>query len=133
MNLNLLVNLCEKYVTLINKEDVEQQFLGTIQDISTIFDIATFPIQDTRFKQKSDFYSLFACIFLLRGTGQLKINKLENVRNELRKMDKNIGPQSNEEEYREYATRCLSDANSITNRNWRIEFMRKRIAILYEG
>ncbi len=128
-----LDGICEKYVTLINKEDVEQQFLGTIQDISTIFDIATFPIQDTRFKQKSDFYSLFACIFLLRGTGQLKINKLENVRNELRKMDKNIGPQSNEEEYREYATRCLSDANSITNRNWRIEFMRKRIAILYEG
>lgn len=128
-----LDDICEKYVTLSNKEDVEQQFLGVIQDISTIFDIKTFPIQDTRFKQKSDFYSLFACILLLRGTGQLQVNKLENARNELREMDKNIGPQSNEEEYREYATRCLSDANSITNRNWRIEFMRKRIAILYEG
>ena len=48
-------------------------------------------------------------------------------------MDEYIGPQSEDDEYREYATRCLSDANSITNRNWRTEFMRKRMAILYEG
>lgn len=128
-----LDNVCEKYVILANKEGVEQKFLGVIQDISMIFDLETLPIQGTRFKQKSDFYSLFACVLLLRETGKLQTDKLEKVRNELRKMDKYIGPQSDEDDYREYATRCLSDANSINNRNWRTEFMRKRISILYEG
>ena len=69
----------------------------------------------------------------LREGKELRIEKLEEVRNELRVMDEYIGPQSDNDEYREYATRCLSDANSIANRNWRTEFMRKRMAILYEG
>lgn len=130
---NYLDNVCEKYVILNNKEDIEQKFLGAIQDISVIFDLETFPIQDTRFKQKSDFYSLFACVLMLRETGKLQNDKLEEVRNELREMDEYISPQADEDEYREYATRCLSDSNSIANRNWRIEFMRQRISILYEG
>lgn len=128
-----LDNVCEKYVILEDERGIEQKFLGVIQDISIIFDLETFPIQDTRFRQKSDFYSLFACVLSLRETGKLKIDKLQEIRNELRGMDEYIGPQSEEDEYREYATRCLSDANSITNRNWRTEFMRKRMAILYEG
>lgn len=128
-----LDNICEKYVILDNKEDIEQKFLEAIQDISIIFDPEVFPIQDTRFKQKSDFYSLFACVLQLKEKGELQIEKLEAIRSELRKMDENIGPQSDEDEYREYATRCLSDANSITNRNWRTEFMRKRVVVLYEG
>lgn len=128
-----LDNVCEKYVILEDERGIEQKFLGVIQDISIIFDLETFPIQDTRFRQKSDFYSLFACVLSLRETGKLKIDKLQEIRNELRGMDEYIGPQSEDYEYREYATRCLSDANSITNRNWRTEFMRKRMAILYEG
>ena len=128
-----LDNVCEKYVVLDNKEDIERKFLEAIQDISIIFDSEVFPIQDTRFKQKSDFYSLFACVLQLKEKGELQIEKLETVRSELRKMNEYIGPQSDEDEYREYATRCLSDANSLTNRNWRTEFMRKRVAVLYEG
>ena len=128
-----LDNVCEKYVILEDERGIEQKFLGVIQDVSIIFDLETFPIQDTRFRQKSDFYSLFACVLSLRETGKLKIDKLQEIRNELRGMDEYIGPQSEDDEYREYATRCLSDANSITNRNWRTEFMRKRMAILYEG
>ena len=130
---NYLDNVCEKYVILNNKEEVEQKFLGAIQDISVIFDLETLPIQDTRFRQKSDFYSLFACVLMLRETGKLQNDKLEEVRNKLREMDEYISPQADEDEYREYATRCLSDSNSSANRNWRIEFMRQRIAILYEG
>lgn len=126
-------NVCEKYIVLGDKKNIEQRFLGAIQDISLIFDLETFPIQNTRFRQKSDFYSLFACVLSLREEGKLQIDKLEEVRNELRAMDEYISPLSEEDEYREYATRCLSDANSITNRNWRTEFMKKRMAILYEG
>ena len=70
---------------------------------------------------------------LLREVGELQTDKLEEIRDELRVMDEYIGPQSDDEEYREYATRCLSDANSIANRNWRTEFMKKRMDILYEG
>lgn len=128
-----LDNVCEKYIVLDNKDDVEQRFIGAIQDISKIFDLETFPIRSTRFRQKSDFYSLFACVLLLRETGKLQGDKLEKVRNDLKEMDEHIGPQSDEDDYREYATRCLSDANSIANRNWRTEFMKKRIDILYEG
>lgn len=128
-----LDKVCEKYIILDNKEDVEQKFLGVIEDISRIFDLEKFPICDTRFKQKSDFYSLFACVLLLREVGELQTDKLEEIRDELRVMDEYIGPQSDDEEYREYATRCLSDANSIANRNWRTEFMKKRMDILYEG
>ena len=128
-----LDNVCEKYVILEDERGIEQKLLGVLQDISIIFDLETFPIQDTRFRQKSDFYSLFSCVLSLRETGKLKIDKLQEIRNELRGMDEYIGPQSEDDEYREYATRCLSDANSITNRNWRTEFMRKRMAILYEG
>ena len=47
-------------------------------------------------------------------------------------MDKLVGPQSENEEYREYATRCLSDANSIGNRNWRIDFLRKILDECYK-
>lgn len=128
-----LDNVCEKYVSLRDKEEVEEKFLGAIKDISIIFDLEIFPIQDTRFRQKSDFYSLFACVLALRDKGTLQTEKIENVRSELRVMNEYISPQSDEDEYREYATRCLSDANSITNRNWRTEFMRKRMSILYEG
>lgn len=128
-----LDNVCEKYISLEDKEEVEHKFLGAIQDISMIFDLETFPIYVTRFKQKSDFYSLFACVLQFRENGTLKMDKLERVRNELSVMDEYISPQADEDEYREYATRCLSDANSITNRIWRTEFMRKRMAVLYEG
>lgn len=128
-----LDNICEKYIVLDDMECVEQKFLGAIHDISIIFDLDTFPIHNTRFKQKSDFYTLFACVLLLRETGKLQIGNLDKVRNELRDMNESIGPQSDQDEYREYAIRCLSDVNSAANRNWRLEFMRKRMAVFYEG
>ncbi len=127
-----LDDVCEKYIVLENKEDVEQTFLGTIRDIAKIFDIEVFPMRKTRFKQKSDFYSLFASILDLRKCGLMRVDRLTEVREKLEKMDKYIEPQAEDEEYREYATRCLSDANSMANRNWRMEFMKKRIETLYE-
>ena len=46
-------------------------------------------------------------------------------------MDEKIGPQSEDNQFLEYATRCLSDANSLANRLWRVQFMKARLADLY--
>ena len=117
--------VCEKYMTMDNRDDIYSEFVTIIGDISAIFDVDSLPISKTRFKQKSDFYSLFACIFELRKIGVLKPEDLSEIRRNIRIIDENVGPQSEEEIYREYAMRCLSDANSGSSRKWRVEFLMK--------
>lgn len=128
-----LDEVCESYMHLENKEDVRNSFLGIIEDISNIFDIDTYPLKKTRFKQKSDFYSLFACIKELKSSASLVDDSalMTTVREKLSEMSREIGPQSNDKDYLEYATRCLSDANSMSNREWRTNFMKIHLAPLY--
>lgn len=116
---------------LDNQADIVDIFTGIIDDIALVFDAEEFPMKDTRFKQKSDFYSLFACIFELRKEAVLNCESLESTREILREMCDNIGPQSDDDLYREYATRCLSDANSLSNRQWRIDFLMERLSSAY--
>ncbi|BDF68157.1 hypothetical protein CE91St43_21290 [Oscillospiraceae bacterium] len=123
--------VCEEYMQLDNQADIVDIFTGIIDDIALIFDAEEFPMKDTRFKQKSDFYSLFACIFELRKEAVLNCENLERTREILREMCDNIGPQSDDDLYREYATRCLSDANSISNREWRVDFLKERLSPAY--
>ena len=56
---------------------------------------------------------------------------MDQVRDLLVEMDEEIGPQSENRDYLEYATRCLSDANSAANRGWRMDFITERLAPLY--
>ena len=123
--------VCEEYMQLDNQADIVDIFTGIIDDIALIFDAEKFPMKDTRFKQKSDFYSLFACIFELRKEAVLNCKNLESTREILREMCDNIGPQSDDDLYREYATRCLSDANSLSNRQWRVDFLKERLSPAY--
>lgn len=123
--------VCEEYMQLDNQADIVDIFTGIIDDIALVFDAEEFPMKDTRFKQKSDFYSLFACIFELRKEAVLNCESLESTREILREMCDNIGPQSDDDLYREYATRCLSDANSLSNRQWRIDFLMERLSSAY--
>lgn len=125
-------DICEKNMVMNNRDEIERKFLGVIQDISIIFGSNIISLSNSRFKQKSDFYSLFACISNLRIKGVLKEEKLEEVQRRLQVLDEKIGPQSEQEEYREYATRCLSDANSLANRNWRIDYLQQIIKPAYE-
>ncbi len=122
-----LDSVCEEYIELENKSDIVSDFIGILEDISRIFDLDIMPIASTRFKQKSDFYSLFACIHKLRKKANLVEEDIEDVRKSLKEIDENVGPQSEDDDYREYATRCLSDANSITNRKWRVDFLTERL------
>lgn len=126
-----LDSVCEKYMQLDDQADIVDTFTGIIDDIALVFDSNAFPMKDTRFKQKSDFYSLFACIFELRKEKVLNQEKIDNIRDVLREMCDNVGPQSEDDLYREYATRCLSDANSLSNRKWRVEFLMERISSAY--
>lgn len=126
-----LDTVCEEYMHLDDRAGIVDTFTGIIDDISLIFDSEKFPMKDTRFKQKSDFYSLFACILELRKDAVLNCENLKSTREILRDMCDNIGPQSDDDLYREYATRCLSDANSHTNRQWRIEFLMERLSSAY--
>jgi hypothetical protein len=117
-------DICEKYMVLGDQmQTIISNFTQIIEDIERIFD-DSFKIQDTRFKQKSDFYSIFGCIAGLIKDGLTIIpEKLPNLRKELNVIDKKVAPHSEEEVYREYAMRCLSDANSINSRKWRQEYL----------
>ncbi len=122
-----LDSVCEEYIVLENKSDIISDFTGILEDISRIFEQNIMPIALTRFRQKSDFYSLFACIYKLRQKSTLVEEKIGGIREALKEIDENVGPQSDDDDYREYATRCLSDANSISNRKWRINFLIERL------
>lgn len=128
-----LDEVCEAYMHLENKQKVEDAFVGVINDISVIFDTDSYPIKKTRFKQKSDFYSLFAGVSYLRSKSAMikDTNIMAQVRGLLSEMDEEIGPQSEKKEYFEYAARCLSDANAAANRGWRTDFIVERLAPLY--
>ena len=127
-----LDDVCEKYMEMDNADEITERFNGIISDIQTIFDPSIMPIEETRFRQKSDFYSLFASIADLQQHGSIKTDHLQPVRLSLQEMNEQIGPQSENDDYREYATRCLSDANSIANRQWRISFLETRLRDCYK-
>lgn len=81
-------------------------------------------IKFTRFRQKSDFYSLFGAIFNLRQNGgNLAERDLEPLRRDLAFLNYSIEPSSDTTIFREYAIRCVSDANSASSRRWRINFL----------
>lgn len=123
---------CEKYRVLNEKsEELSQRFENILSDIQRIFN-EDFEIKNTRFKQKSDFYSLFACIDELHiSQKRIDLDKVETVRNSLKKLDKYIEPQAEDEIYREYAMRCLSDANSKSSREWRKNYLMDYIKECY--
>ncbi|MCM1161345.1 MAG: DUF262 domain-containing protein [Roseburia sp.] len=127
-----LDSVCEEFICMENKADVVSDFLGIIDDIVAIFDPEIMPIHATRFKQKSDFYSLFACIFALKKIAVIEFDNLSQVRRELQEICDKVGPQSEDDIYRKYATCCLSDANSIANRKWRVDFIKERLEIGYK-
>ena len=126
-----LDSVCEEYMHMDNRDEIVAEFTGILEDVEEIFDPSLFSIHETRFKQKSDFYSLFACIYELRKTAKLTSENISEVRDALREIDENVGPQSDDDDYREYATRCLSDANSVANRQWRVDFLMQRIKVGY--
>jgi hypothetical protein len=136
-----------------HKNKIEKEFIETLEDISLIFNGKEYSgqsgpitaqyhenlkfngvISKTRFKQKADFYSLFFAINELKKQGLSVVNKnLNNLRLDLVLMDKYTSPHSEINWFREYATRCLSDANSKVSRKWRIKFLSSILLGSYES
>ena len=128
-----LNDVCENYMVLENKDEYEKKFNLVIEDISKLFDGSVILLRKSRFKQKSDFYSLFAAVYQLQNNGKITDDEtlMNQARTRLKKMDNEISPQSQDKNYLEYATRCLSDANSRANREWRTDFIKERIKMAY--
>lgn len=131
-----------------SKEKIKTEFNDILKDISYIFNGESGTktktiycheelkfnglISKTRFKQKADFYSLFFAISDLRRQNlDIKDKDLNNLRLDLALMDQHTGPHSEIELFREYATKCLSDTNSKSSREWRKIFLKEILSGSY--
>lgn len=99
------------------------EFEGAISDIAKIFD-STYPMKKTRWKQKADFYSLFFAILSLRRDGFVLPADVSFLRQDLTLLDERIAPTSEVPILSKYAVYCVSQANSASSRNWRMQFIR---------
>ena len=128
-----LDQFCERYQEMKNKDVIRNKFMGVIDDIAKIFTDNEMIIRKTRFKQRSDFYSLFSAITSLKNENKtLQDNKLEELRSELKYLNDNIGPHSDDKELSDYAINCTSDANSLSSRESRKDFLIKYIEKAYK-
>lgn len=109
----------------------EKRFTAVIEHVQTIFCVDDFPISKTRFRQKADFYSLFAAISALHDLGRkIDHSKIPQIQKELRDLNSLIEPGA-PSLYGEYAVRCVSDANSIGSRQWRSNFLKNFLLPVY--
>lgn len=113
------------------RKDVESRFIGVMKDLRRIFS-GDFEIHSTRFRQKADFYSLVLAIDALRRKG----GSLDGVDhkplvNDLRALDHLIAPESESRDCRDYAIKCVSQANSSSSRRWRMGFLKSILAGTY--
>ncbi len=122
-------NLDQLYLTYTDwdgeaKRSVEERMLNVFSLISQIFD-ESFPISKTRFRQKSDFYSLMITLdrFLSEDL-QLKVSEMQFLRNDLSLIDKNVSPSSDVNFLNFYAEKCLASANTVASRKWRVSFIK---------
>jgi hypothetical protein len=104
-------------------EELKILFESIINDLSNIFN-SNLQIVKTRFKQKSDFYTLVGCINQLKKEGlKLQLERIPDLQEIMIRLDKDIIPHSQDETMRSYALHCLSDANSLGSRKWRKNFL----------
>lgn len=112
-------------------EDIEARFLACLSDLVCLFPPSS-PISSMRFKQKSDFYSLLLAIDELRAEGgSLDGISVEELRMDLRMLDFLIEPESAAPDCRDYAIKCVSQANTYGSRRWRMDFLKSILSGSY--
>lgn len=105
-----------------------------MREIDLIFRDFPSNFSKTRFRQKSDFYTLFLVIDSFVSEGRsVKGKNLEYLHRDLEVLQEYIRPESHIEICREYAIKCVSQANSISSRKWRHRFLRAILAGTYVG
>ena len=119
------------------RDAIRDRFLGAINDIEAIWSAPAEGDKEfskTRFRQKADFYSLFAAVDECRREfGPLNDKPLQHLLEDLMIIDFNTEPESEVEILREYAIKCVSQANTSGSRRWRTEFLKLILQGTYSG
>lgn len=121
-------------------EFLKKEFYSTLDIIKIFFDGKEFKdyfdleeeatteyyLKNTRFKQKNDFLSLFCTINTLKNHidfKEISTVELSEIKNFLIFMDYEVAPQSDINMTAQYGTKCVSQANSKTSREFRSKFI----------
>lgn len=113
------------------RQKIERRFVDVLSDMREIFS-DSFPIHQTRFRQKADFYSLLLGIDEMRKVGgSLDGADLSFLREDIKYLDYVIAPESDVPDCRDYAIKCVSQANSQASRKWRVGFLRSFLVGTY--
>ena len=116
-----------------HKKEITGRFTKVLSELQLIFD-ESFHIADTRFRQKADFYTLFLAVDHFARDGWTVSGKdPAYLQQDLRMLDMHIQPETNIQICRDYAIKCVSQANSGSSRRWRDQFLRPLLAGTYIG
>lgn len=117
-----------------HKKATAARFKGLIDDIAQIFAVIPGGLKSTRFRQKADFYSLCIAIDELKAAGfTINGKDLSLLSEDIRMLDFGIAPESDVAIFREYAIKCVSQANSASSRRWRADFLKAILSGTYQG
>jgi len=103
---------------------IRVRFEHAVGSINRLFPQHRRKLSGTRFRQRSDFYGLLVAVdALLTAGGSLDEKDLGPLQTDLLMMDDDTGPESQVAPFRDYAIRCVSDANAVNSRRWRTAFL----------
>ncbi len=111
------------------KDSLRNRFLTVLGDFKEIFDDTDttddINLAETRFKQKADFYSLFAAVDECRTKGgSLEGKPLNFLKKDFEIINENTAPHAEVSILSEYAVQCVSQGNSFASRKWRRDFLK---------
>lgn len=116
-----------------HKNEIITKFYKVLREVELIFNNCL-EISETRFRQKADFYTLFIAVEQLISEGYTIVGKkLEYLSEDFNILQFHIRPESDTDICREYAIKCVSQANSASSRRWRHNFLRSILAGTYIG
>ncbi len=116
-----------------NKSSIVKRFNRILEEI-TLINHNDFSLKNTRFRNKADFYSLFISMGKFISAGETFVGKeLKHLRNDLMVLNDHIRPESPIDICSEYAIKCVSQANSMSSRKWRQNFLNSILAGTFLG
>ena len=116
-----------------HRKEITDRFYKVLNEIDLIFR-NSLDISETRFRQKADFYTLFIAIDELVSEGHtIKDKDVAPLCRDFDILEFHIRPESDTDICREYAIKCVSQANSASSRRWRHNFLRSILAGTYIG
>ncbi len=107
------------------EEAVKKRFMNVLRDIEQLFVGPKLEFPKTRFRQKADFYSLFAAIddCLTQG-GTIENRPISLLEEDLAFIDQFTAPEADIHLLSRYAIQCVSQGNSLSSRTWRRNFLK---------